>query len=122
MADGQDIREANERLSRLLRSSVFPGAVHEFPKRSVTQEMLAQADPQNPEFKYVSCYDYHSVSSTKELFDVHINFFLYPSFDCFFSSRVTKEHFSMKYDLKNFMEAEFARRNLYKQVQKEAKG
>ena len=35
--------------------------------------------------------------------------------------RVDKAHFSMKYDLKNFMEAEFARRNLYKQVQKESK-
>jgi hypothetical protein len=38
-----------------------------------------------------------------------------------FLCRVDKAHFSMKYDLKNFMEAEFARRNLYKQVQKETK-
>jgi len=34
---------------------------------------------------------------------------------------VEKTHFSKKYDLKNFMEAEFARRNLFKQVAKESK-
>ena len=51
MADSEDIKRANEDLSRLLRSSVFPGGVYSFPKRSVTHEMLAQADPKNPEFK-----------------------------------------------------------------------
>jgi hypothetical protein len=30
--------------------------------------------------------------------------------------RVEKTHFSMKYDMKTFMEAEFARRNLSKQL------
>ena len=34
--------------------------------------------------------------------------------------RVDKTHFSMKYELKTFMEAEFARRNLFKQVAKDA--
>jgi len=51
MADGDDIKRANEDLSRLLRSSVFPGAVSGFPKRSVTHQMLSEADPANPEFK-----------------------------------------------------------------------
>jgi hypothetical protein len=51
MADGDDIKRANEDLSRLLRASIFPGAVSSFPKRSVTHEMLAEADPTNPEFK-----------------------------------------------------------------------
>ena len=51
MADSDDIKRANDDLSRLLRSSVFPGAVSGFPKRSVTHEMLSQADPANPEFK-----------------------------------------------------------------------
>lgn len=36
--------------------------------------------------------------------------------------RVDKAHFSMKYDLKTFMEAEFARRNLFKQVTKDTGG
>eukprot|EP00277_Geminigera_cryophila_P010685 CAMPEP_0179449216 /NCGR_PEP_ID=MMETSP0799-20121207/33200_1 /TAXON_ID=46947 /ORGANISM="Geminigera cryophila, Strain CCMP2564" /LENGTH=86 /DNA_ID=CAMNT_0021242113 /DNA_START=15 /DNA_END=275 /DNA_ORIENTATION=+ len=83
MADGDDIKRANEDLSRLLRSSVFPGAVSCFPKRSVTHQMLSEADPANPEFK------------------------------------VDKTHFSMKYEIKSFMEAEFARRNLFKQIAKE---
>eukprot|EP00293_Proteomonas_sulcata_P002310 CAMPEP_0184328436 /NCGR_PEP_ID=MMETSP1049-20130417/143620_1 /TAXON_ID=77928 /ORGANISM="Proteomonas sulcata, Strain CCMP704" /LENGTH=87 /DNA_ID=CAMNT_0026650745 /DNA_START=651 /DNA_END=914 /DNA_ORIENTATION=- len=83
MADSADIKKANEDLSRLLRASIFPGAVSNFPKRSVTHEMLSQAKPDDPEFK------------------------------------VDKTHFSQKYDLKNFMEAEFARRNLFKQVAKE---
>jgi len=52
MADGDDIKRANEDLSRLLRSSVFPGAVSGFPKRSVTHQMLSEADPANPEFKW----------------------------------------------------------------------
>jgi hypothetical protein len=51
MADSDEIQRANEDLSRLLRSSVFPGAVYPFPKRSVTHEILAQAEPENPEFK-----------------------------------------------------------------------
>ena len=51
MADSDDIKKANEDLSRLLRASIFPGAVSSFPKRSVTQEMLAQAEPNNPEYK-----------------------------------------------------------------------
>ena len=51
MADSDDIKKANEDLSRLLRASIFPGAVSSFPKRSVTQEMLAQAEPDNPEYK-----------------------------------------------------------------------
>mmetsp|Transcript_3292 Transcript_3292/g.6739 ORF Transcript_3292/g.6739 Transcript_3292/m.6739 type:complete len:89 (+) Transcript_3292:142-408(+) len=84
MADSDEIKRANEDLSRLLRSSIFPGAVSSFPKRSVTHSMLAEADPHNPEFK------------------------------------VDKSNFSQKYDLKTFMEAEFARRNLFKQVAKEA--
>ena len=54
MADSEETKRANEDLSRLLRSSIFPGAVYPFPKRSVTHEVLAQADPQNPEFKWVS--------------------------------------------------------------------
>ena len=33
--------------------------------------------------------------------------------------RVDKSHFSMKYDIKEFMEAEFARRNLFKKIDKE---
>lgn len=45
------IRKANEDLSRLLRASIFPGGVASFPKRSSTHEMLAQAEPDNPEFK-----------------------------------------------------------------------
>jgi hypothetical protein len=52
MADEAEIRRANEDLSRLLRASIFPGAVSSFPKRSVTHEMLAEADPGNPEFTY----------------------------------------------------------------------
>ena len=51
MADSDDIKQANDDLSRLLRSSVFPGGVYPFPKRSVTHEMLGQAQPQNPEYK-----------------------------------------------------------------------
>jgi len=51
MTDSDDIKKANEDLSRLLRASIFPGAVSSFPKRSVTQEMLAQAEPNNPEYK-----------------------------------------------------------------------
>ena len=35
------------------------------------------------------------------------------------SLRVDKTHFSMKYEIKSFMEAEFARRNLFKQIAKE---
>lgn len=35
--------------------------------------------------------------------------------------RVDKTHFSVKYDMKSFMEAEFARRNLFKQTAKESK-
>lgn len=50
MADEAEIHRANEDLSRLLRASIFPGAVSSFPKRSVTHEMLAEADPGNPEF------------------------------------------------------------------------
>eukprot|EP00290_Baffinella_frigidus_P004109 CAMPEP_0180180406 /NCGR_PEP_ID=MMETSP0986-20121125/39567_1 /TAXON_ID=697907 /ORGANISM="non described non described, Strain CCMP2293" /LENGTH=86 /DNA_ID=CAMNT_0022133609 /DNA_START=167 /DNA_END=428 /DNA_ORIENTATION=+ len=84
MADPQADLSANDDLSRLLRASIFPGAVSSFPKRSVTQTMLAEADPANPEFK------------------------------------VDKTHFSMKYDMKTFMEAEFARRNLFKQTDKDA--
>ena len=53
MADSDDIKRANEDLSRLLRSSVVPGAVSGFPKRSVTHEMLAEADPSNLEYKCV---------------------------------------------------------------------
>jgi hypothetical protein len=34
--------------------------------------------------------------------------------------QVDKTHFSMKYDLKKFMEAEFARRNLFKQTAKDS--
>ena len=34
--------------------------------------------------------------------------------------RVDKTHFSQKYDVKTFMEAEFARRNLFKQIAKES--
>ena len=51
MADSVDIKKANEDLSRLLRASIFPGAVSSFPKRSVTQQMLAEAEPDNPEYK-----------------------------------------------------------------------
>ncbi len=51
MADNDEIKRANEDLSRLLRSSIFPGAVAKFPKKSVTHEFLAEADPDNPEFK-----------------------------------------------------------------------
>ncbi len=51
MADSDDVKQANDDLSRLLRSSVFPGGVYPFPKRSVTHEMLGQAQPQNPEYK-----------------------------------------------------------------------
>jgi hypothetical protein len=54
MADSDEVKLANDDLSRLLRSSVFPGGVYAFPKRSVTHEMLGQAEPQNPEFKLVS--------------------------------------------------------------------
>eukprot|EP00960_Hanusia_phi_P022434 663788-Hanusia_phi.AAC.1 len=85
MTDKDEVKRLNDDLSRLLRASVFPGAVSSFPKTSVTHEMLSQADPLNEEF------------------------------------RVEKTHFSKKYDLKNFMEAEFARRNLFKQVAKESK-
>mmetsp|Transcript_26817 Transcript_26817/g.63328 ORF Transcript_26817/g.63328 Transcript_26817/m.63328 type:complete len:90 (-) Transcript_26817:219-488(-) len=84
MADSDDIKRANDDLSRLLRASIFPGGVSKFPKKSVTHEMLSQAEPDNPEYK------------------------------------VDKANFSQKYDLKTFMEAEFARRNLFKQVAKEA--
>ena len=52
MADEAEIHRANEDLSGLLRASIFPGAVSSFPKRSVTHEMLAEADPGNPEFTY----------------------------------------------------------------------
>mmetsp|Transcript_1351 Transcript_1351/g.3244 ORF Transcript_1351/g.3244 Transcript_1351/m.3244 type:complete len:87 (+) Transcript_1351:51-311(+) len=84
MADSAEIKKANEDLSRLLRASIFPGGVASFPKRSITHEMLAQARPDDPEFK------------------------------------VDKTHFSQKYDVKTFMEAEFARRNLFKQIAKDS--
>mmetsp|Transcript_1687 Transcript_1687/g.4026 ORF Transcript_1687/g.4026 Transcript_1687/m.4026 type:complete len:90 (+) Transcript_1687:42-311(+) len=86
MADTAEIKKANEDLSRLLRASIFPGGVASFPKQSVTHAMLAQAEPDNPEYK------------------------------------VDKSHFSVKYDIKTFMEAEFARRNLFKQVSREQGG
>ena len=35
------------------------------------------------------------------------------------AGRVDKTHFSVKYDIKAFMEAEFQRRNLFKQIAKE---
>ena len=112
MADGDDIKRANEDLSRLLRASVFPGAVSSFPKRSVTHEMLSQADPSNPEFKCVS-----------QMECMLSNFFCSAvswSTQILPRLRVDKTHFSMKYEIKSFMEAEFARRNLFKQTSKEA--
>ena len=54
MGDAAEIRRANDDLSRLLRASIFPGAVSSFPKRSVTHSMLAEAEPTNPEFKCAS--------------------------------------------------------------------
>ena len=45
-----------------------------------------------------------------------------PDHPLFFSllfCRVDKSHYSMKYDIKEFMEAEFARRNLFKKIDKE---
>lgn len=38
----------------------------------------------------------------------------------FLPHRVDKTHFSQKYDVKTFMEAEFARRNLFKQIAKDS--
>jgi hypothetical protein len=108
MADSDDIKRANDDLSRLLRSSVFPGAISSFPKRSVTHEMLSQADPANPEFKCAPpqhcCWRPRCLTHCAQL-----------------PHRVDKTHFSMKYEIKSFMEAEFARRNLFKQTAKEAK-
>ena len=121
MADGDDIKRANDDLSRLLRSSVFPGAVSGFPKRSVTHEMLSQADPANPEFKCVSLPSQPSVYQRIAAFllfaPLHAILALAQTLPL---RRVDKTHFSMKYEIKSFMEAEFARRNLFKQIAKDA--
>lgn len=113
MADGDDIKRANDDLSRLLRSSVFPGAVSGFPKRSVTHEMLSEADPANPEFKCVL----QRIAAFLLFALLHAILALAQTLPL---RRVDKTHFSMKYEIKSFMEAEFARRNLFKQIAKDA--
>jgi len=154
MADSDDIKKANEDLSRILRASIFPGAISSFPKRSVTQEMLAQAEPDNPEYKCDApprpARARHATRAPTPCAGARVragadargpagssrgaprapalrsraaarrhHLAHTAALDAAAAGRVDKTHFSVKYDIKAFMEAEFARRNLFKQIAKE---
>jgi len=47
----QDVQKILEGLSSMQRSSLFPGSIGRMPLRSVTQEMLEQCRPFDPEYR-----------------------------------------------------------------------